>query len=260
MISSACPYRDVTDGSNSKMWFRLKGILSFSFIWKDKLSVFSPAGYIWDNAAAETYQHLEATGTFPVFMSFSFLSSSSVSSHVRKAGSTMNVNACRPYLKACPIERPLAKWGNQAALFTATNETVPPWEIANPGENTHTWPGLLFMLFSHLSAPMNPCNTVEVHTEQPATSPVDSRQLELAMGSHFLKCVKCPWRGEDSLTRRVPMKNVCYKVSASGLKACIYIVINQNNNNSWLWSHFVVFLGRMATFEANSFVFFSFSF
>lgn len=160
MISSACPYRDVTDGSNSKMWFRLKGILSFSFIWKDKLSVFSPAGYIWDNAAAETHQHLEATGTFPVFVSFSFLSSSSVSSHVRKAGSTMNVNACRPYLKACPIKRPLAKRGNQAALFTATNETVPPWEIANPGENTHTWPGLLFMLFSHLSAPMNPCKTL----------------------------------------------------------------------------------------------------
>lgn len=137
-----------------------KAFCPFPLFEKTSWVFFSPAGYIWDNAAAETYQHLEATGTFPVFVSFSFLSSSSVSSHVRKAGSTMNVNACRPYLKACPIERPLAKRGNQAALFTATNETVPPWEIANPGENTHTWPGLLFMLFSHLSAPMNPCKTL----------------------------------------------------------------------------------------------------
>lgn len=68
------------------------------------------------------------------------------------------------------------------------------------------------------------------------------------------------WRLSDTQGAN---ENFCYKVSASGLKACIYIAINQNNNNnnnSWLWSHFVVFLGRMATFEAYSFVFFSFSF
>lgn len=54
-------------------------------------------------------------------MSFTFLSSSSVSDHVQQAGGALNVNICRPYLKARPIDGPLAEQGNKDALFTAGN-------------------------------------------------------------------------------------------------------------------------------------------
>ncbi len=59
-------------------------------------------------------------------MSLSFLSSASMSGHVQKASSALNVNICGAYLKARPIDGPLAEQGSLAALFTAANETVAP--------------------------------------------------------------------------------------------------------------------------------------
>ncbi len=103
-------------------------------------------------------------------MSLSFLSSASMSGHVQKASGALNVNICGAYLKARPIDGSLAEQGSLAALFTAANETVAPWEKQTL-QRTHTWPGLLFMLFPHLLAFINLCITVEVHTEQVAPSP-----------------------------------------------------------------------------------------
>ena len=88
------------------------------------LFVCFPPGYTVDNAAVAAHRHVEATKTFPVFMCLSFVRSARASGPEQEASSTLNVNICRPYLKVCGIDKPLAEHRNQAALFTSTNETV----------------------------------------------------------------------------------------------------------------------------------------